>query len=336
VPSALGRKFTAVPKYDAGPFKVNLKRTTFTVGEAVVIRGRVLDHKGTPAAGAKVFLVAHQRLRLEDGKAKFFDGVEAVTDKDGRFVLEGAHSKANHIVVSAPSLYVWQVPAPDVTRQITVKLPEPATLVIRYDIEGDEPEARFRVHLKTWEMPAWKHVVEPTQNPTAPDRGQVVLKNVTPGLYDLAHVKIIVAGHFGKGIFCDRRNLTLESGKTTVAEFVRKEGHPIAGQVTGLPKDTVPGVFITVESAGPPGDRPKPDKWEATTFDALTCEPNGRFTTARIPPGTYTVNADAYKPERGFRSGIRAPDFVGAAKVTVTTKAPPPPVRIQMKPRGEH
>lgn len=327
MPSDLKDSFVAVAKFQAGPFKVTLKKTPFTVSPGVVIHGRVLDHKGRPVPGATVFFVEHRMLRLQDGKARYFKGPKSETDKDGRFVLHGARSKMNRIVVSAPSLPVWNVPGPGGPQEVTIRLPEPATLVIRYDIEGDEPKARFHLHLMTWEMPDWRSVVDTMQNPEAPNKGRVVVKGLTPGTYDLARTKSVRAGNFGRGFFCNRRRITLQPGKTAVAEFVRPEGHPIVGEVAGLAKGSVPGVFIEVASAG--------NEKGSTTLDALACEVNGRFKTARIPPGTYTVTATAYKPDRGVRLGLLVPQFVGHVEVTVPKDRPPAPVRIQMAPRGK-
>ena len=329
MPGNLGRKFTVVTKYDAGPFKVTLQNASFTVAESVAIRGRVVDHAGRPVGGANVFLGGHQMLRIEDGKPERFDGPKGVTDVAGRFMLDGARGKATRIIVSAPRLHVWHAPVPAEEKELTIKLPEPATLVLRYDIEGDAAEGEFRLELKAWDMPDWKSVVGSCQRPTAPNKGQVVLKNVTPGVYDLFRSKMVVAGGMGFGRPLDRHTITLRPGESTVVEFIRKEGHPITGRITGLPKDSVPGVFIFVQGAQAVGER-----GDTVAFDGLACKPNGRFKTARIPPGTYTVKADAYKPTRGFRSGWPSPAFVGTAKVTVPRDRPPAEICIEMKKSG--
>ena len=43
------------------------------------------------------------------------------------------------------------------------------------------------------------------------------------------------------------------------------------------------------ESAAAGGGASEADRREPTTLEALSCKPNGRFKTATIPPGTYTV-----------------------------------------------
>jgi hypothetical protein len=131
-----------------------------------------------------------------------------------------------------------------------------------------------------------------------------------------------------------KRNLRIPPGETTVVEFVRKTGQPIIGQLTGLPKDRLKGAFVCVTQAEAAGNRRGPGEWTLTTFDAVTADDEGRFTTARISPGTYTVVAESYE-ELGARVGVQLPDFIGTATVTVLAEGKPPAVSIPMKPREE-
>ncbi len=299
------------------------------------VHGRVVDHTSKPVAGAKVFLGGYQGLHLVDGEAECFYCSRTTTDKEGAFVLAGVGEGADSITVSAPSLHVWQVPLTKPDEEILITLPQPATLVLRYDIEGDEDPGQFHLHLKTREMKDWKGVGS-FQEPTVANKGTTTLSNVTPGVYDLFRMKELRVGQQGGGALCDRRTITLDAGKTSEVEFVRKTGHPITGEVVGLKEAGVPGALIYVKPAAATGDPLKTDEWKLTTFDALTCGEDGQFKTARIPPGTYTVIVYAYNPEPRtniFYTGVRLPDFIGTAKVTVPENAPPPPVRIELKPR---
>lgn len=70
-------------------------------------------------------------------------------------------------------------------------------------------------------------------------------------------------------------------------------------------------------------------------LDLLTCEPNGEFTTARIPPGKYLVVAEAYEPAgRVITGGLRRPDFRGVVEVTVPASGQLEPVVIDMRKRS--
>ncbi len=302
------------------------------------IRGRVLDHAGKPVAGARVFLGGPGRFaEIVDGKTERFGGKRETTDAGGRFVIHGAAPGEVHkIVLLAPGLNVWMVPVVELGKELSVKLPEPATLVLRYDIPDDNPTARFRLQLKTWDMPDWKGAVSCVQNPTAKNQGEVVLKNMAPGVYDVIRMKPLRVGDSGTDAFCDRCDVTLEPGKTTTLQFVRKKGSPIEGKVVGLERTGATGAFVFVRSPKVTGDPQAHDEWRLPIYDGVTSAKDGRFKTALIEPGQYKIVAHAYEPEprgMGISTGWRLPAYVGTAKVTVPEDGPPPRVQIEMKPR---
>lgn len=358
MPANLGRTFTIEPIYDAGPFEVSAQSKRITVAEARAIRGRVVDHKSSPVAGAKVFLREKSPLQLVNGKPESFSGHQTVTDKEGRFAIDAAEGKGTALVVSAPTCHIWHVPLTDAPGEITIKLPEPATLELLYDIPGDAPKAQVAIHLKSWEMPAWKQVADAEQTIAVPQSGRVVLKDMTPGLYDIWRSKVIIVGRSGTGAFCDRGNFALTGGKTTTIAFVRKEGHPVTGRLTGMTPDSAPGVELMVQrkvtipphagTIGPAvkgiladglASKPKSGKAAPTvkwiTVDALACKPNGPFKTARLSPGTYTISATAYAPmsdREMYSLGLwrRVPAYTGSATVTVGKDQPPAEVIIKM------
>jgi beta-lactamase regulating signal transducer with metallopeptidase domain/protocatechuate 3,4-dioxygenase beta subunit len=318
------------------PLVMRLRR-----GEAIL--GRVIDHAGKPVAGAEVFLGGPDRhAEIVDGKTEGFGGTRETTDADGRFVIHGAAAgEANRLVLLAPGLHVWTVPVLELRKELIVKLPEPATVVIRYDIPGDVPEGRFRLELKTWDMPDWKGIVSSVQNPTAKNQGEVVLRNMTPGVYDVIRMKQLRVADFGTEAFCDRRDVTLESGKTTTLQFVRKKAFAIEGDVVGLEGTGIEGAFVFVRSPKATGDPESRDDWKLPIYDGVTCAKDGKFKTAPIEPGEYLLVADAYEPQpggmgfgMGFGTGWSLPAYVGKAKVTVPQDGPPPRVRIEMKPRS--
>jgi hypothetical protein len=301
-------------------------------GEA---RGRVLDHAGKPVAGATVYLAGSQMLDLVDGKAEHFSGSTATTDAQGRFSLSGAGGAEGRLVVASAPLAVWTAAVPEAGKEATIKLPEPALLKVRSEISGAGGQVRLHLELKTWEMEGWKGFVGARKYLDAPNPGDVTFAGLTPGTYDFWRVKELRVGDFGKGMFLDRRTITLEPGKTTLAEFVRKGGHPIVGQLTGLKDTGVAGAFIFVKDGKATGDpRRLRDEYKLTTFDADICAVDGQFKTETVPPGQYTVVAEAYKPDDSGRLGLRVPNFLGTAKVTVGEGGPPPRVRIEMKPYG--
>ena len=250
------------------------------------------------------------------------------TDSGGHFVLRGAGEKGNVVVVLTDFLHAWTAPVSDLREEITITLPEPATLVLRYDIDNDLPEAEIYAYLNTWERKDWQ-LGNIVQIAAVVNGSEMVLKNVTPGNYELTRNKMFRLGDYGKGRPLDRRRVTLTAGNTTAVDFVRREGAVITGRVTGLPDGAVPGVFLRLEPAKKTEDNRR------LVLDLLTCEPNGEFTTARVPPGDYLVVAEAYGPEgRNISLGLRAPDFSGSLEVAVPSSGRLEPVVIEMRKRS--
>jgi hypothetical protein len=270
-------------------------------------------------------------LNLMDGKAEHFSGSTATTDAQGRFSLGGAGGAEGRLVIASAPLAVWTAAVPEAGKEATIKLPEPAVLKVRSDIPGAGGQVRLHLHLKTWEMEGWKQFVDARKYLDAPNPGDATFAGLTAGSYDLARVKELRVGDLGKGVFLDRRTITLESGKPATAEFVRKGGHPIVGQLTGLKDTGVAGAFITVKDGKATGDPRKFDDAKLPVFDADICAVDGQFKTETLVPGEYLVVAEAYGPDTG-RLGMRLPDFLGTAKVTVRAEGPPPQVRIEMRP----
>ena len=182
--------------------------------KGVELRGQVLDHTGKPVAGALVMLAAHQQLGLTDGKpGAIYQGSRATTDADGRFALSGAGEPDEHVAVSTSSLNVWLTSTGEAGRELTIHLPQPATLSVHYDIEGAAEEALVRVELVTWDMPEWKGALNSVQY-LSPRNGNVfVAANMTPGTYDIARIRKVRLGDFEREYMCDRTTLALAAGK---------------------------------------------------------------------------------------------------------------------------
>src|SRR6185295_8956286 len=103
----------------------------------------------------------------------------ATTDATGHFSLRGVVGKRPRVVVvSADGHMAKAVQASGTDQDLKITLPEPGTLIVHFDIPGDEAEARVEAGLRTddLEMPLWKNVLfKPTA--TVPNGGQIVLTN---------------------------------------------------------------------------------------------------------------------------------------------------------------
>ena len=187
-------------------------------------------------------------------------------------------------------------------------------------------------------MPEWKGVANERYDPIQ-QHVDFVLDNLTPGQYTIDRCTDLGLGQ-RSGL--DRQTIKIESGKTTVTDFVRLKGAPITGQVTGLDQFDLtqavpPGIYICVQPAEAQSDRPYRDKY-LDMFKLLPGDKpvNGRFSTERIPPGRYEVRAYVYPPAeaRGSgtvqRGGSRRPAFEGEVLVTVPEEGLPEPVTIPL------
>ena len=160
------------------------------------------------------------------------------------------------------------------------------------------------------------------------NKGEILIDHLAPGTYDLA--RFVEAGHHG--LFADRTSVIVESGKTTEAGFVRKEGTAISGKISGIDEnEKIESALAVVHSAVlPPGER----AMFAPSFDAVDVK-NGVFKTSKLSPGTYTVEVDMYKPQTPSQmrmSGLQMPDFHGGATVTIPATGQEQQVVIEMKP----
>jgi hypothetical protein len=301
-----------------------------------MIRGRVLDHTGQGVAKAGIYLAGRGVIGLAEGPWNEFQGPSVRTDAEGRFQIGGRGEESKAIFVSAGSLFAWRADLPQPGQEATIRLPEPARLHMHYDIEGGPSAAQVRIELRTWDMPKWKALFDVVRwvDVKAGEDGLVV-DNLPPGVYDVSRIKHARAGNSGKDMMLDRQlKLTLTSGKTTAYNFVRKTGTPISGDVVGLPREGVNGIFVYVRDQRVSGDPRKLDDWKLPTFDGLALEGNGPFKTERIPPGKYKVVVEAYKqetPKEMSRSGWRLPKWTGTADIDVPKSGEPPKARLIMR-----
>jgi len=324
------------PITDPAPFRglvIRLKR-----GRQV--QGRVVDHAGKPAAGAKLFLRTQGggvlNIRDRSPESNFF-GTTATADADGRFAMTGLDDAATHVAVMTETLDCWLAKVPAPGKEMAITLPAPARVIVHFDIPGAAGE--FRFDLMTWEMPQWKGLVGTSQTRKVANGGKLTIEGLTPGVYDVFRLTMVRVGTMGQGWPCDRRKVTLEAGKTTEIRFVRKGGIRLDGHVVGLQTAGVridPGAFIFVKSPGATGDR-FADRKKETLFDMTKCGLDGAFQTPLLKPGRYTVIAEAYAAAdpNSLSTGFRRAALIGTADVTIPASGRPPHVVVIVGPRAD-
>ena len=78
-------------------------------------------------------------------------------------------------------------------------------------------------------------------------------------------------------------------------DWVHSTGFPVAGEITGFQDAGFSVAFIKVRPAEPTGAL-LDMAGELPFYDIVACGQDGRFQTARLSPGTYTLVAEAYRP----------------------------------------
>jgi hypothetical protein len=189
--------------------------------------------------------------------------------------------------------------------------------------------------------------------PVVANGGQLLLDDLPPGKYEVTRKK---PKSYNGGFLCDRRTVTVESGKTTTSQIVRRRGAVVEGQIVGLKEGMfaqremigpqgemsacgrAPSAIVSVHPAQATGDLHSDWAGNRITYDALVCGADGKFRTERLLPGQYAIIAEAYRPEKysgTVSTDWPTPDFVGRAVVTVPDGGPPPPVKIELRPRTQ-
>jgi len=298
--------------------------------------GQVVDHDGRPVAGAKVYFTAKAPLYITNGETQGPGEAHQVTDAEGRFTVDGTGAETwDSIVVLAPHLHACLVPSfPEGHVAKTVyHLPEPATLVLRYDIPGDLDEAEIRAQLATWDMPEWRGKVECTQRVSVGQGGEVVLTNLMPGSYDISRDKTLrTSRDLAHGEMCDRQTLVLGPGERQIVEFVRKRGARVSGRVLGLEKTDRWKAIVTIREASATGE-PMGEDWKKTTFDGQVAAEDGKFETALLEPGEYLAVAHVYRPlteEERYRTGWILPSLIGTTRFVIPSEGDPEPLEIEI------
>jgi hypothetical protein len=306
----------------------------------VAVRGVVLDYRGKPVAGAKVFIANYGGVTLrEDRTFSLGDNSKPddITDKDGRFYAQGTGPE--EVVISTPNLYDYHAVITDPTKEATIHLPEPASLEIHCDVDDSPRVSEFELTAQGDEDPVG--LAKISRSPKVVKGSFLTISDLAPGKYKLTRLQFLTVSFpntpdrgWRTLIPLENKSITLESGKTTNVTFPRPIGSPVRGKVVGLEHSPMRGAMIVAI----PGDVefgpiPLPLSLPLPNEDSVMSEPDGTFTTPRLLPGEYTIIAvtydDAIQP---FSTGIFPIALFGTAKVIVPAKGIPPLVQIIAKP----
>ncbi|WP_435019778.1 carboxypeptidase-like regulatory domain-containing protein [Tundrisphaera sp. TA3] len=310
---------------------VRLKR-----GRTIV--GTVIDHLGRPASGARLYL-----LRPNTGRMLIRDDIigeglapglldpsvtRATADAEGRFRLTGI-GDAHTIGVSAPAFRHWFTAVPEPRAEVVLRLPEPATLRIPVKIEGDGGEVSLSLYPRGDRFAGDGLTIWRTF--TVGNPGELVLRDIAPGSYQLSREKRVMVGAQGWDVRMESRIIDLESGRDNLADLVRKPGRPLVGKVISPAGDPARMIFVGIEAL--PLKDPGRLGFTRDLLDVVACDDAGGFRTARVPPGEYQIRAVGYRggPRYGPFSPIEPIDFNGSATTSLPAEGDAPAVAVRLE-----
>lgn len=294
---------------------------TIRLKRGPTVRARIVDHNGNSVKGAAVFANGPISLNLFQGKAWQTWGEvneaaqPAYTDDEGRFELQ--LGSATRLAISHASFDAWATAIPEGEDTI-IRLPEPAQLEITYDIDGADTKGEIFYQMLGHDMPGFKGL-ETMRNVPIENGGTVVLKSLTPGMYQFSRYKMLELGDMGMGAMLERQYLELEPGEKKTIRYEREKGARLNGKINWPQEVELSGIVVSVNSIEK-AVTPISPRATATKYSARVAAKNGDYQTERIPPGTYSLQAAAYEAqnqEGRFSTGIRVPGYRAETRITV-------------------
>ena len=314
-----------------------------------LVRGRVVDHRGTPVAGADVVLLGEEQLTVyanpgpRPGSVRFSMSLKAnsvptvKTDAQGRFALKRVTTPANRVAVVCESMLLWEVTRKEAgnVNLVLVTLPEPGELLLRAEIPEKPEKLEYWIVGRPGSRVDWESDCFFYRGIEVPNPGERVVKALPPAQYAIERLGLTPTGiRTNLMNMAERRLLLVKPGKRTDSSYDRKTGRVVEGRVRGLEQVKLRYALVTIGYWGPEEQFKRGAKLSKmqTTFDVIPISSDGRFTTPPLPPNQYEFRLTAMRASTPAESG-QAHDFETAVKVMVPETGAIPPVEIVAKPK---
>ena len=323
------------------------------------IRFNVFDEAGQKAI-AKFRVFPGYRRMTGDLDQPTWQVNDARTGKEGELLwpLKDLLADETAFLVEAegykPQVWTW-VKKADGPKDLYFTLAEQPTGSLLLDCQLLDGAAHYTFHWNLFKPDEPRPgVLLETRDVKAANSQQSVFRNLIPGMYQLWRVRPIRFTDWTRHYGLDYREVHITAGQQTETRITRGAGHRVRGRILGL--QALVGPFGGGGSQAPGGqaddetlacvlvraaDAPDPESPEGPlrvpTFDVAPANPDGRFVTEPLEPGTYRLYAQAYRRLTGqqrVRTGDITPSWVGSATVTVPADGEPEDVEIELKRAG--
>jgi hypothetical protein len=332
---------------------------TFQEDPQASIRFNVLDETGQKAIESFRVIPGYRRM-VGDPDQPTWQENDARNGRNGELLwpLKDLLADETAFLVEAdgykPQVWTW-VRKADGPKDLYFTLATQPTGSLLLDCRISGGAAQYTFHWNLFQPDEPRHGASPVSRDVNAANGQrTEVGNLIPGMYQLWRVRPIRFTDWTSNYGLDYREVHIAAGQQTETQFARGAGHRIRGRIVGLRElvgpfggggNQAPGrqmddetlACILVRAADAPDPEFSRNGFRDTTFDAAPADPEGRFVTEPLEPGTYQLYAHAYRrltEQQRRRTGDITPTWVGSATVTVPADGEPEEVEIELKRAG--
>ena len=311
------------------------------------VSGRVVDHRGMAVENAEILLLGQERLVVDADRKTWFDN-ESIrqnlpstrTNSNGEFSIRREQGEADRIAVIANDPIFWVVPRSGLQQaeKVELRLPASGTLAVQCELPNKTSELPVMIESQSFDGSTWKRdtLRFHMSSNSLVNPGEKVFEHLPPGQYVVQFFCETKTGSYSSQLTdMDRKMVAVTAEKQSIVRFDRKIGRPLHGRVRGLENVELKYALLTIRQRGPEevlyddGRRRR----QYVTFEVISIESDGHFTTDPIPPGEYDASLFAILASTPILLR-QSSDFMGQGRFTVPHQGELPKVEIVAQATG--